>query len=498
MALLDTLRARLNKAGHERPNVGGLAAVHGLATAADAMFAVSLVGSLFFNVSINAARPRIVLYLVITMIPFAVLVPLIGPRVDRVRGGHVVVIVAACAGRAGLTLALAGDLKSALFFPEAFAVLVLAKTYSVSRSALVPRLADSDRLVAANAFLARVSLVGGAIGGSIGVAIAVAGGDGAPLYASAAIYALAATLASSVVRPRPSPRTRPVLAYRQLHDRELLLAVWAVSVLRGALGALSFLLAFALRREGASPVVYGLVITAGGLGALAATALGPRLRRRQSEAAMVGSALAIPAVACLAGGLTFVAPTAMIASFGMGAGAGLGRQGVDSIIQRTTSDAARARAFGGFEARFQIAWAIGALFPVVARGGPRISLLALAAVLAAAAVTYQAGQTAVVRFGPLALLRNVGDLVLEPASKPGVASQLLQTARELHAAGNHCQATLIACAAIDAASITQLSTERPTSERLAGLQYRAVQAPSDRDAQALAVEALGLATRVLE
>jgi hypothetical protein len=37
-----------------------LAIVHGLSASADAFFAVSLAGSLFFNVSVEAARPRCV------------------------------------------------------------------------------------------------------------------------------------------------------------------------------------------------------------------------------------------------------------------------------------------------------------------------------------------------------------------------------------------------------------------------------------------------------
>ena len=55
---------------------------------ADAFFTVSLADSLFFNVSVEAARPRLLLYLLITMAPFVVLAPLIGPFVDRVRGGQ--------------------------------------------------------------------------------------------------------------------------------------------------------------------------------------------------------------------------------------------------------------------------------------------------------------------------------------------------------------------------------------------------------------------------
>ena len=116
-----------------------LARMHALTAAADAFFAVSLADSLFFNVSIEAARPRLLLYLVVTMAPFAVLAPLIGPFIDRIRGGQRTVLVATSVGRAALMLALSQDLRSLLMFPEAFGVLVLGKTYSVGRSATVPR-----------------------------------------------------------------------------------------------------------------------------------------------------------------------------------------------------------------------------------------------------------------------------------------------------------------------------------------------------------------------
>ena len=64
---------------------GRLLSVQALHSFGETMFAVSLVGSLFFNVSLDAARPRIVLYLAVTMAPFLVLASLIGPLIDRVR-----------------------------------------------------------------------------------------------------------------------------------------------------------------------------------------------------------------------------------------------------------------------------------------------------------------------------------------------------------------------------------------------------------------------------
>ncbi len=52
-----------------------LYAIQGFHAIGEAMFAVSLAGSLFFNVSIDASRSRILLYLALTLAPFAILGP---------------------------------------------------------------------------------------------------------------------------------------------------------------------------------------------------------------------------------------------------------------------------------------------------------------------------------------------------------------------------------------------------------------------------------------
>src|SRR5690625_1528752 len=60
-----------------------LAHTHVLSTGADAFIAVSLAGSLFFNVSVDAAQSSVILYLVLAMAPFAVVAPFVGPLIDR-------------------------------------------------------------------------------------------------------------------------------------------------------------------------------------------------------------------------------------------------------------------------------------------------------------------------------------------------------------------------------------------------------------------------------
>src|SRR3954466_2246172 len=151
---------------------GRLVVLHSVTNAADALFTVSLAGSLFFSVSADAARPRILLYLLLTLAPFAVLGPFIAPVIDRASGGYRIVILVTSLLRSAACAAIAFSLDSLLFFPEAFVVLVLGRTYSVAKSSMVARLVEDDRqLVAANAQLARMGTIGGVAGGAMGAAL---------------------------------------------------------------------------------------------------------------------------------------------------------------------------------------------------------------------------------------------------------------------------------------------------------------------------------------
>ena len=125
----------------QRRPFGRLALTHVLMTAGDTMFAVSLAGSLFFSISPTAARDKVLLYLLLTVGPFAVAAPALGPVIDRSRGARRAMVVASALGRAALCPFLARDIHSLLLFPEAFAMLVLSKVYVVTKGALVPEMA---------------------------------------------------------------------------------------------------------------------------------------------------------------------------------------------------------------------------------------------------------------------------------------------------------------------------------------------------------------------
>src|SRR3954468_22997010 len=149
-----------------------LAVTHVLAVAGDTLVTVALAGSLFFSISPTAAKGRVALYLVLTMAPFAVVAPLLGPILDRSRRGRRAVVIACSAGRAATCLLMARHLNSLLLFPEAFVVLVLSKSYLVTKAALVPAtVADDRELVRANARLVVLGVVAGFVAAAPGALV---------------------------------------------------------------------------------------------------------------------------------------------------------------------------------------------------------------------------------------------------------------------------------------------------------------------------------------
>src|SRR3954465_2347142 len=70
-----------------------LARVHALMTAGDVAMVTALAGSLFLSISPEQGRTQVLRFLAISLAPFAVIAPLIGPVVDRLPGGRRLVVV---------------------------------------------------------------------------------------------------------------------------------------------------------------------------------------------------------------------------------------------------------------------------------------------------------------------------------------------------------------------------------------------------------------------
>ena len=79
---------------------------HALSACGDACMAASLAGSIFFEGPASGSREKILLYLLLTMAPFAIVAPVLGPILDRSKGGRRLLIVLSCLGRALLCLFL--------------------------------------------------------------------------------------------------------------------------------------------------------------------------------------------------------------------------------------------------------------------------------------------------------------------------------------------------------------------------------------------------------
>ena len=410
-----------------------LARTHLLSAAGDALIAIALAGSLFFNLDPAAARPKVALYLIVTMAPFALVGPLIGPLVDRSRGGRRGMIIGAGVARAVLALLMVRHLSSLLLFPEAFGALVAGKTYHVAKSAVVPGLVrEQSDLVEANSKLMLLSGLGGAIAAGPGLLLSLISSRWVLVLASVVFVLMtfpAARLPRQVIRPPRLPRRekeRPG-SYRHgtdppqrgvewqaemgrpwdsSYDRPsedppdpgarrggMLLAGSAMGVVRAMTGFTLFLIAFWLRGDDAAPWWFGFMFTASALGQLAGAVLAPPLRRRVREEALfvgaLGLAAAVSFFVVTAGDRVSVLGLAVVIGFM----ASMGKLCFDAIVQRDEVPEDQGRSFARFETRFQLMWVIGALVPVIAPNGilPLRAGVTLLAVAATAAVFLYAG-----------------------------------------------------------------------------------------------------------
>ena len=197
--------ARAGRLVHRISGAGG-AARTGLSTLieltatgsfADAFVAVSLAGTIFFNTSVGQARGRVALFLLVTMAPFAVLAPLIGPALDRMQQGRRYILAGTLLARGLLCWGMSAAINNPLtLLPAAFGILVLQKCYGVIRASIAPRLLPGEiTLVAANARSALLALIASSVAAPIAAGVDWAAGAAWVLRAGTIIYLAAIVLA---------------------------------------------------------------------------------------------------------------------------------------------------------------------------------------------------------------------------------------------------------------------------------------------------------------
>jgi MFS family permease len=375
-----TIRRATNAQGAGESGLAKITELSGVNAAGDAAVAVALAGTLFFSVPLGQARGRVALYLLITMIPFALLAPLIGPMLDKFRSGRRYALALTFAIRAFLAWSMVGAVADASLwlYPAVFGVLACSRAYGVTRAAGIPRLLPpAVPLVRANSWMNMAGLLSSAVAAGLGAGITHVAGPEWTLRGATVIFIVGAVLAIKLPkrvdsaadeRPAAMSETGPVSRIRPTeHQASYIgpaveLGLQANMAFRGLSGFLTLFLAFLLRKEPigglADTAAIGLVLGAVGVGSAIGTAFGALMKQRAPEVMQVLLLIA-QTVVLLGTTVYWGLATVLIAGTVIGIAQTLGKLGLDAMIQRDVDEDVRSSAFARSETRLQLAWVIG-------------------------------------------------------------------------------------------------------------------------------------------
>ncbi|MYY11685.1 MFS transporter [Streptomyces sp. SID4919] len=383
------IRKATHAHGAGESGLGKLIELHAVNGAGDVMITVALASTVFFAVPTDEARGRVALYLAITMAPFTLLAPVIGPLLDRLPHGRRAAMAGAMLARAVLALLLSGAVAtgSLELYPAALGVLVASKAYGVVRSAVVPRLLPPGfSLVKANSRVTLGGLLATGVAAPIGAGLQMLGPRW-PLYGAFVLFVAGTFLSLSMPRVVDSAKgeDRALLAADPEHvyrartgkvRRPGLRTVGpavthalAVNASQRCLsGFLIFFLAFLLREHpmtGQSAAVsLGVVGVSAGAGNALGTAVGAWLRARAPEIIIVTVVACVVGMAALAAvffGAVMVACLAAVAGFAQA----LSKLSLDALIQRDVPELVRTSAFARSETVLQMSWVVGGAVGIV-------------------------------------------------------------------------------------------------------------------------------------
>ena len=417
-----TVNKMTHASGAGRTGLAQLIELCAAGSVGDGFVAVALAGTLFFSASATEARGRVALALLITMAPFALLAPFIGPMLDRIQHGRRYILIGTVLARGLLCWGMAGAVQhndTLTLLPAAFGVLLLQKVYSVTRASVTPRLLPQEiTLVTANSRCALASLIATTVGVPVAAGIdALAGGHagGAAwvLRVGTVVYLLAmipgfrlpsgvdepaAEAARAQVPPddkaaadgtsaglgqpassHPGPaqpgagepghagagrrRRLPRKLFPRPVGPVVGEALGANITLRAYSGFMIFFLAFILRTVhfGVSDhLALAEMITAVAVGGFIGTAIGAALKSRAPLMIVFGM-LAVTLVVTTLCALYFGLWAAVIVAFAAALGQTLVKLALDSIVQREISPDVRSSTFAASETLHQLSWVIGAL-----------------------------------------------------------------------------------------------------------------------------------------
>jgi MFS family permease len=387
--------------------------------ATDAAMAVALANTLFFAAATGESKDKVALYLLITIAPFAVVAPLIGPALDRLQHGRRVALAASFGLRTGLAVLLisnydgaTGSFPSWVLYPCALAMMVFSKSFSVLRSAVTPRvMPPTIDLVRVNSRLTMFGLLGGTIIGG-GIASGIEYVFTRLFHWPGALFVvIAVTLAGALLsmriprwvevtegevpttlsyRSHPSRRRWPEEvrrasgALRQPLGRNIITSLWGNSTIKVMVGFLFLYPAFVAKARDADGwaqlAMLGLIGAAAAIGNFAGNFASARLRLGRPSVLVVRCAVAVTAAAvaaAVAGNLLAAAIATLITS----GSSAIAKAALDASLQDDLPEESRASAFGRSESTLQLAWVLGGALGVLLYTNLWVGFSVVAAVL---------------------------------------------------------------------------------------------------------------------
>ncbi|MGW4529732.1 MFS transporter [Nocardia sp. NPDC004340] len=367
--------------------------------ATDAAIAVALANTLFFASATAESVTKVALYLVITIAPFAVIAPVIGPMLDRLQHGRRIALAGSFAIRVLVAGLLIFNIDNWALYPLALCMMVLSKSFSVLKSAVTPRvLPPGIDLVRTNSRLTVFGLVGGTLcaGGVAALIAKVTGSTGALLFAAALAAAgmflslripawventegeVPATLGyhgddsrTEVLDPSRAGDVPPTKR-RQPLGRSVVTGLWGNSTVRVLTGFLTFYVAFVVKatdKHGVQQIaMLGIVGAAAAIGNFAGNATGARMKLGRPQLIVLICTVACVTAAVAAAVLDSLLGAALATLIAAGASA-LAKVSLDASIQDDLPPESVASGFGRSETVLQLAWvfggALGVLLPTL-------------------------------------------------------------------------------------------------------------------------------------
>ncbi len=462
-ATVTRVRKVTHAQGAGESGLAKLIELHAVNAVGDALIAFALANTLFFSVPSGEARGKVAIYLLVTMAPFVVIAPVIGPVLDRFRHGRRGAIAGSFALRAFLAWVMADAVSGGGIglYPAAFGVLVASKAYVLSRSACVPRVMPPQlSLVKANSRISLAGVAGVAIATPIGIGLGSIGPEWS-LRAAFLVFVLGTILSAMLPRgidakegeveanvlfadqgrdrptepperdridawadrwapssvpdpsapastqvigsmesdPAPEPIRRPRLGNV---GAAVVMGLRANAALRATTGFLTIFMLFLVRDQPLGSLTSQVSVGALGVAAVLGSLVGSTLGNRFRNLApepIIVAVLVLAAVTSLVTAMFYSIGTALVIAAVAALGQQLGKLAMDAQIQRDVPERVRTSAFARTDTAVQLAWVLGGGLGIALPLHPVLGFTIIAAGLLATSVVIGRSFVVLVRQG---------------------------------------------------------------------------------------------------